>query len=330
MWNYLGYGYNDGTQGSFDWTTPVVESDQCMILVSDYYMYYVSDTSEMFTIITFPQAPICMVSVDSTTNQNVIVWERPVTGLIDQFIVYKESSQADVYEAIGTVNYNDITIFTDTNSNPAVKPYRYKLGYVDTVGRTFPMSDFHQTIHLSINQGVGNSWNLIWTGYEGFNVASYNIYRGSNNTAMEKIASISSSFQSYTDINAPAGTLYYMIEVINPNGCNPEGRSGNYNSTFSNKASNQVTSVNEISWNEEIRIYPNPSTDHIFVNLNNNGNSDSRIEISDLSGRTVMVRNIDGSSSSVKINTTELQSGIYFLKVINGDSYETRKFIVKR
>lgn len=330
VWNYLGYGYNVGNEGSFEWTTPVISSDQCLINVSDYYSYNVTDTSEMFTIFTFPQSPICMVSVDSTMGRNVIVWERPATDLIDQFIVYKEGDQADVYEPIGTVNYEDVTVFTDTNSNPAVKPYRYKLGYVDTIGRSYPLSDLHQTIHLSINQGVGNSWNLIWTGYEGFNVASYNIYRATGNSMMEKIATISSSFQSYTDINAPAGTLYYMIEVINPNGCSPEARSGNYNSTFSNKASNQFTSVSEDILSQGIKIYPNPASDNIFIEFNSKSSDNSRILISDISGKTVIDQQVHEVSGTTNINTSELNSGVYFLKFISGDDYETRKFVVRR
>lgn len=33
-------------------------------------------------------------------------------------------------------------------------------------------------MHLTINQGMGNTWNLIWQPYQGFVVSSYNIYRG--------------------------------------------------------------------------------------------------------------------------------------------------------
>jgi hypothetical protein len=37
-----------------------------------------------------------------------------------------------------------------------MKSYRYKLGFADADGHFFPAGDLHQTIHLTINQGVGS------------------------------------------------------------------------------------------------------------------------------------------------------------------------------
>ncbi len=330
-WNYINYVDHAGNGGSYEWTTPDVNSGQCFIRIRDYSLYFVSDTTEAFRIITFPETPICMVSVDTLTGRNVIMWEKPASDLIEQFIVYKESSQANVYEVLATVDYASAGMVTDTNSNPAIKPYRYKLGFSGMDGVVFPAGDYHQTIHLTINQGVNSSWNLIWTGYVGFQASSYIIHRKSGNGAFEQIASISASFSTYTDFNTPVGDVYYMVEVINPDGCAPETRSGVYNSTFSNVATNSTLAVGderEISFG----LYPNPADDHADLSFGNQKISNASVAISDLAGRTVFHAAIgDQKPGSIyRINTTGLHEGIYILQVISGDIKTTRKLIVNR
>lgn len=316
-WNFIGYAVYEGPQGSYQWITPEIESEQYLLRVSDYYLPFVSDTSTVFTIVTFPETPICLVTVDIATNQNVIVWDKPVTDMIDQFVIYKESSQAGVYEAIGTVNYAETAVFTDVNSNPAVKPYRYKLGFADADGNQYPTGDFHQTIHLAINQGVGGSWNLIWSSYLGFDVATYNIFRSFDGVTMEQIASISSSFNSYTDFGAPSGTVYYMIEVVNPNGCNPGGRADDYSVTRSNIATNQYQGIGDNELAAKVSVFPNPASDRINLTLDKKVDGNVVFELTDLLGKVVYSRQVSGvnAGQTEVIATDDLNNGIYLLSI---------------
>jgi hypothetical protein len=330
-WNYIYYVYYEGTTGSYLWTTPEVNSDQCLFRISDYSLPFVSDTSGTFSILTFPESPICMVTVDSTTNHNVIVWEKPVSDLIDQFIVYKESNEAGVYEELGTVDYNSPSVITDTNSNPAMKSYRYKLGFSDALGHIFPMSNFHQTIHLTINQGVGNSWNLIWTDYLGFDVPSYNIYRKSGNGSFEQIASISASFSSYTDQQAPSGDVYYVIEVLNPNGCNTGNRATEYGSSYSNIATNNTMGVSDPEKALSVSVYPNPADRQINIIAGEDLSGELTITLSDLLGKEVF----QAVSSDMRpgmiysINAEDLRNGLYIIRVASEKGSFTGKVVVK-
>ena len=330
-WSYIGYVTIDGPQGSFNWTTPDVSSDQCRIRIMDYYLNFVADTSEIFTIITFPETPICMVSVDSTTNHNVIVWEKPASELIDRFVVYKETSEANVYEIIGTLDYNEQAVLTDTNSNPNVKAYRYRLGFMDAQGHYFPAGADHQTIHLTINQGVGNTWNLIWTGYVGFEASSYNIHRKTGSGNYEPIGSTSASFTSYTDLTAPSGDVYYVVEVTNPNGCNP-ARSAEYSSSYSNVATNAVLGVDDPNRELSISTYPNPVKDKLTITTGEMLKGEVRISISDLLGHTVYSENIQDhvSNDSFTVNTSDFKEGIYMIKISAENGQVTRKIVVNR
>lgn len=329
-WNYIGYAPVAGTEGSFEWTTPVVNSDQCKVRIMDYYLNFINDSSELFTVLTFPESPICMVSVDSTTNHNVVVWDKPVFDLIDKFVVYKESNEADVYEVIGEVNYADASVFTDTNSNPNIKSYRYKLGFADAAGHIFPAGDFHQTIHLTINQGVGTNWNLIWTSYTGFDVSSYNIYRKISSGSYQQIATISSSFNAYTDLTAPAGDVYYIVEVVNPNGCNPN-RTGEYGSSYSNVATNNVLGVNDPLRILDVTAFPNPANDRLNISAGESLAGKVTITISDLLGQAVYSELVEDMvrGEVYTIRTADFSEGVYTLKVTSEKGSVTRKVVVK-
>lgn len=329
-WEYIGSGNSQGTSGSFIWYTPNVNSEECLIRINDIYSGSSFDVSDVFTILPYPETPICMVTVDSLTNQNVIIWEKPDSELIADFLVYKETDEFNVYEVIDIVSYQDASIATDFDSNPEIRPYRYKIGFRDSTNRVFPLSDYHQTIHLTINQGVNDNWNLIWTPYAGFEYNSYTIMRKSGNNPYEQIASISSSFTSYTDFNAPSGDIAYMIKIANPNGCNTGFRNAIYTDVYSNQASVNVVSVNAIS-KTSLNIYPIPAKDHINVQFGEDIQGAINLTIIDFTGRVIHAADYSGTSveALLPINTSALSDGVYLLKVETAGGKLTKKFVIR-
>jgi PKD repeat protein len=242
--NYNTYNWSTGD------TTPSIYINQ-----TGYYQVAVTDnygcnmvSSPFIVSNSFLNPPsICIVGVDSA-NHNRLVWERQNNALIDSFYVYRESFIAGQYDKIGAIPFTQTSLFVDTNSNPAIKSYKYKIAAVDTCGGTTLLSDFHKTIHLTINAGLNGSWNLIWDGYQGFSFNTYRIYRGTNANNMSLLTQLPSSATSYTDLNPPSGTVYYQIEVIKSTGCYPDTvvskANTNYNNSRSNTANN--TSINPI------------------------------------------------------------------------------------
>ncbi len=82
---------------------------------------------------------------------------------------------------------------------------------------------------------------------------------------------------------------------------------------------------NEDTVINKINFYPNPTDD--FITLNLNGIKNLRIEIMDLSGKSVFNKFIE-KSGTCKIDVSGL-SGIYFLKISNGKTKKTFKLVVK-
>jgi photosystem II stability/assembly factor-like uncharacterized protein len=193
-----------------------------------------TDTVTVFVNPSSYVPEICIVSVDSNTNYNKIIWEKPVLSTIDSTYIYKETSTSGNYIKIGTLSTNQLSEFIDTLSNALIQSNRYKLSIVDKCSLESAKSAQHKTMHLSINQGIGNTWNLIWEQYEGFTVNTYNIYRGNTTENLNLIASLTAGNTQYTDIDAPVGTIHYKIEAVSGYSCTP---TKTYNSSYSNIAS---------------------------------------------------------------------------------------------
>jgi hypothetical protein len=275
------------------------------------------NTSNPFTVnASFMAAPqVCIVGVDSLTNENRVVWEKPLTQGIDSFYVYKETNVSNVYSKIGATDYNDLAVFLDVNSNPAVQAYRYKISSLDTCGVETNVGDFHKTIHLTINAGVGGAWNLIWSHYEGLNFGSYNIYRGTDPSNISLLTTIQSNLNSYTDLTPPTGPLYYQIEVVNPVNCDPT-KIVNYGVSRSNIINNGVSGVKEIV-NTNILVYPNPTNGNITLEVSSELVG-KRYSILDFSGRIIL----DGKISSTQehIDLQNVARGAYYLSIENSSS----------
>ena len=160
-------------------------------------------------------APQIVVVGMNNLNRNVVSWSAFDNENVNAYRIYRENNVANVYEPMATVEASAQTFWTDETADPSARAYRYKITAVDECGGESPMSDYHKTMHLTINQGIGNTWNLIWSHYEGFDFGTYRIYRGTMPSNMTMIGEVPSNLNSYTDNTATASTgFYYQVEVV--------------------------------------------------------------------------------------------------------------------
>ncbi len=185
---------------------------------------------------------ICMLTVDTLTGMNLIIWEEIQTAGVASYNIYKESTQLDVYYLIGNVPIDSLSEFVDSVSDPAIRSWRYKIAVIDSCGNESNMSDDHKTMHLTINLGLNNSINLIWDHYEGYTFASYYIERYTTSSGWVSIDSMASNLTSRTDPSPPTGNLQYRVYSKHPNGCTAD-KSKNYNSSKSNTTSVSMGAV---------------------------------------------------------------------------------------
>ncbi|MFC2086100.1 T9SS type A sorting domain-containing protein [Bacteroidota bacterium] len=166
--------------------------------------------------------PLCMVSVDTGTFYNEIIWQKEYTEGVSHYNVYKESTQSDNYFLIGSVPVAEESIFIDSLSNSMQRSWRYKLSVVDSCGVESELSEEHKTMHLTVGVGVGGNVNLIWDHYEGVDFDTYYIQRYTETGGWVLYDSIQDNLTSYTDPadSIPLGEeLWYFIELRHPYGC---------------------------------------------------------------------------------------------------------------
>jgi len=273
---------------------------------------------------------ICLVSVD-TINKNIIYWEKPESISVDSFFIYKEINVTNVYQKIGATGYNEENKYIDSSSFPYIQSNKYKISLMDSCNFESDMSLAHKTIHLTINQGLNNSWNLIWEHYEGFEVSTYYIYRGTDNRNLQLIGTTAGSSTQYSDYTAPSGFVFYQIEVISPFQCDiSEFKSTQItlNTSRSNIATNSQMGFEETNFQSNIfSIHPNPFNDRILIELESNNSKNGIIEITDFTGKRI--KTLDLISSKIEINTSTLSNGFYIIRIKTDNDILTQKIVKK-
>ncbi|MEQ8686968.1 MAG: PKD domain-containing protein [Imperialibacter sp.] len=284
-----------------------------------------SSNSTANTLIISPQPTvpsICMVTVDSESSKNVIVWTYEKNDVL--FRVYRETNAANEYLPIADINGSDVNTFIDNSSFPAQVANRYKVSAIDSCGLETQLSSYHKTIHLTINKGLSNSWNLIWDDYEGYSFSTYRIYRGTSTENMQLIAEVPSNLSSYTDIDVPQGDVFYQIEVVNPNSCAtvPGGRTESFESSKSNIAFDFEEVLATKASYLDIEVYPNPTESLLTISSNELGEID--YYLLDISGRLIEEGKFVDRG---ELDLTRVRNGVYLLKLEYRGQITTKRII---
>lgn len=167
----------------------------------------------------FPTPQIALVTVSKESGKNLVVWQKFETDKIDHYNIYRETEVAGEYKKIAEVPYSETSIFEDTEADPLVRAWRYKISAspVDTRYTESELSKAHKTIHLTKNMGMNNTYNLIWDKYEGLDFSTFVVIRnykvGTSEIYTDTIAEIPSNVNSYTDLAPQKRTISYYVAI---------------------------------------------------------------------------------------------------------------------
>lgn len=76
-------------------------------------------------------------------------------------------------------------------------------------------------------------------------------------------------------------------------------------------------------------IYPNPASEYIFFELNDNVQDNCDIEISDITGKVVLKDVIYEGTSKYRVDVSAFRKGIYLYRIFTNDKYQTGKILIK-
>lgn len=327
----------------FSWTAsnggliPVgQESNQNLTGLTDgTYSVVISDDTDFtitqdFQISIIPQysgLTICYVSSDEVEpSKNRIFINNQGNYNVASYEILRESAVVGQYDVIGALDFDEIS-FLDNESNNQNQSYNYKVRLVDSCGDVSPDSDFHGTILLQSNISANNSVNLNWTDYQGTNYTTYNIYRKVNEGNFEPLASIASSNNIYNDVDADisSGNLYQYYVAIAVDQCNTDSEGSNESNTVELKSnrisvSDGTASIDDVLNPNQFKIYPNPSSSNLNIQVNNNLNY-LRSEIYNILGQVIL------KTDKKQISTENLSRATYFLRIYTDKGFVVKKFI---
>lgn len=197
-------------------------------------------------------------------------------------------------------------------------------------------------IHVRVNHTGGN----VPKAY-GFQMTLLNAPEKDNGTNLKDLSPISSNVKLTTPRN---GRLYaehtdrsemnlFEIQWVAPDagsgpvtiyaggtGVNSNGSdSGDGGAKLALQINEKLGSSVGNGSKSSLRVYPNPFSDHINIELN--GNPTDRYELIDLFGAKIMSGKLN--VTNLKINTAELKDGIYFIKFFGREEnlIKTQKLI---
>ena len=167
---------------------------------------------------------------------------------------------------------------------------------------------------VSIN-GEGNIIATVSNGYNGTNglsnLGKISIYEWSNNT-WNQIGNIEGIYDNNdivsTNLDASGATIVF-------------GATSNHILAYSNP---NYLATNSFSLNNQIKIYPNPTTSNITIELKDN-NTNNVIKIFDISGKLVTNYNLLNHDNLININVNNLESGVYLITIIDPMTNEVKQ-----
>ncbi len=286
-------------------------------LINNFYRIICKSTINIPSV--YQDEKICLVTIDTSTWKNKIMWEKTANVGTKSFNIYKEFS-TNTFSPIGNVPFDSSSYFIDLASNPESYGARYKIAAVDTCGAVSELSPFHKTMNLVIST-FGSTMGLSWTAYEDgsglFVPGMYYIYRGTLASNMTVYDSIPGSFTSYNDNNV-FDSFYYMVGVKKEGGCDLSKSS--VIESFSNKKLNFSSSITEYEI-KGVSIFPNPANDRLNIEINEK----VILEILNIHGQLIDSKNLTENSNSIDL--TNLISGVYTLRISNDRGILIRKLI---
>ena len=269
--------------------------------------------------------PICLVSVDSQSTHNIIVWEKNIAikTAIDSFRIYREITTNN-YSYIASIQKDSLSEYHDYIANPNSTSYKYKLSAIDTCGNLIPLSNYHNTIHL---QNLGNG-NFQWTLYQIENdtnpVTFYIVMRDDlHNGNFQPISNtIPGTNSTYTDVNyASYPNASYKVAVSWNRSCSP---SKSTSTTYSNIEKLNSTGIQ--NWEAALfTISPNPTNTTTTITLTK-AVDNATIKLINLTGQTIIEKQ-NQTGDHFNLDISQQEQGIYFVEIRQADNVWRTKLV---
>jgi sugar lactone lactonase YvrE len=284
----------------------------------------------------FASAPICMVTVDSASQYNIITWDKTSFTNVDSFVVLREIATNN-YQPIASLPYSALSQFVDTvrtkyfpnTGDPNAGTYRYKLKMIDSCGNASLLSSYHNTIYM-LNSSGTFYWNQLYSIENAANpVSSYVLLRDNNsNGNWQVVNSVAGTQQLVTDplYSIYQNTASWRVQTQWNISCTPSFKAGqsqsSFNSSYSNVYTNVGIGIHNSGPRNLIRIYPSPNSGSFTVETSD---LNVHLEIYNVLGDQVFVQPLSQGKNAVETN---LCNGTYLGRIVSDKGVVIEKIII--
>ena len=78
-------------------------------------------------------------------------------------------------------------------------------------------------------------------------------------------------------------------------------------------------------------VYPNPAVDYVNISYNVQGNNKANFKIINIVGQVVVEQSLNADATSVRVDVSNLESGVYFYSIeLKGSAIETKRLIISK
>ncbi len=176
-------------------------------------------------------------------------------------------------------------------------------------------------VELVIFKGIlaNKKVNLTWQTASELNNSHFSIEKSTNGTSFREIGTVQGKGTSYelndysfTDESPARGLNYYRLKQLDFDG---------------NFEYSKVVSVNFVGGKGQVQLFPTVASHEIQVRFPAPREEAGTIQFFDQSGKLVKLVSFDAELSDLPISVEEFQRGVYFVKVQNGQLFETLRFV---
>lgn len=272
-----------------------------------------------------PITEICVVTVDTTFDHNIIVWERASqisAAGIDSMRIYTVTA-VGADSLIATVDYDSLSEYHHMQADVDLHEWTYRIQGVDTLGVAGSLSVPHTTIHFTVTDNSSGNLFLEWTPYIGHTVDYYDCWMDSTGATNFDLINTTGS-GAVTDwwhntIPSTWQNTNYMVDVQWSISCT--STRAPHNSTRSNKTK-PVAGPVSAKGNptlSSLKVYPNPSNGQFNLSFSSLNWEDTFIKVIDMTGKVVMTLptvKVLGTYNT-QIDMSQLSDGIYTVSIQN-------------
>jgi hypothetical protein len=255
----------------------------------------------------------------------VITWDKTTFPNADSFYVYREVA-SNTYKIIERRPYSALSQFVDTvktlyfpnTGNPNIGTYRYKLATKDSCGNLSTFSPYHNTLFIVNNNGTFSWPQLYAIENSSSPVIAYVLERDNlSNGNWQAVGSVAATQQFIIDPNYSSfqSTASWRVRTQWNIFCVPTLKSAFNSSSFSNKISNAIIGMTEISNTFSFNLFPQPAKNEINIEADLPNGSSITISLADVAGKILLSEENKKINSKTTIDISKYPNGLYILQV---------------